>query len=54
MEVATQLRNALDAVEPQLRRAVAANDREREARLQDQAAQLEADLIAWQIDLAGW
>jgi hypothetical protein len=44
----------LEAVEAQLRRAVAANDLERQIRLQDQAARLEADLIAWEIDLTGW
>jgi hypothetical protein len=54
MEYVNQLRNALETVEAQLRRAVAANDLERQVRLHDQAARLEADLIAWQIDLAGW
>jgi hypothetical protein len=54
MEYVNQLRNALEAVEAQLRRAVAANDLERQVRLHEQAARLEADLIAWEIDLAGW
>jgi hypothetical protein len=54
MEYVNQLGNALEAVEAQLRRAVAANDLGRQVRPQDQAARLEADLIAWEIDLAGW
>jgi hypothetical protein len=54
MEYVTQLRNALEAVESQLRRAVAATDLERQVRLHEQAARLEADLSAWAIDLTGW
>jgi hypothetical protein len=50
----TQLCNAREAVESQIRRAVAANNLERQVRLLVQAAQLEADLSAWAIDLAGW
>jgi predicted ribosome quality control (RQC) complex YloA/Tae2 family protein len=54
MEYVSQLRNTLEAIEAQIQRAIAENDRERQTCLEDQAARLEADLIAWEIDLAGW
>jgi hypothetical protein len=53
MEYLCQPRNLLDAVEAEIRRATRDEDFERLVRLEEEARRVEADLIAWEIDLAG-